>query len=169
MMNYSKAFKAGVLGTLVMTVLMAIARAAGVTALNIEMILGSMLTRHINAVSWMLGFMMWLLVGGIVAQLYAFGFEYVTDGANMWRGAAFSLAHASLAGIMVFALGSLHPLMRNNGGLLSPGPFAINYGTLTAVVFIGLHLVYGSWVGSLYSTKQRVGEIDESAPLRRAA
>ena len=167
-MNYSKAFKAGVLAAIVMTVLMAIARASDATALNIEMALGSMGTGHISALSWLLGFVMHVIVGGLVAQFYAFGFEYLIERASMWIGAGFALAHASIAGIAMFVLGSYHPLMRNHGVLPAPGPFAISYGALTAVMFVGLHLVYGAWVGSFYSMKPVV-EVRVSEEMPRAA
>jgi len=167
-MDYGKAFKAGILGAFAMTVLMVFARALNVTTLNIEMALGSMLTRQIGAISWMLGFMMYLLVGGLLAQLYAFGFEFLTERTSPWIGAGFSLVHASIAGVTMFALGSIHPLMRNNGELPAPGPFAINYGTLTAVAFVAVHLVYGSWVGSLYTMKPEAG-VRVSEEMPRAA
>jgi len=167
-MNYGKAFKAGMVGALAMTALMIVARALGVTTLNIEMALGTLLTQRINAGSWILGFMMHIIIGGLLAQLYAFGFEFLTERASAWIGAGFSLIHASIAGVVMFVLGSIHPLMRNSGEMPAPGPFAITYGTLTALVFVGLHLVYGSWVGSLYSMKPDV-EVHGSAELPRAA
>jgi hypothetical protein len=167
-MNYRKAFKAGMVGALAMTALMVMARALDVTTLNIEMALGTFLTQRINAGSWILGFMMHMIIGGLLAQLYAFGFEFLTERASVWIGAGFSLIHASIAGVAMFVLGSIHPLMRNSGELPAPGPFAITYGTLTALVFVGLHLVYGSWVGSLYSMRPQV-EVHGSEELPRAA
>jgi hypothetical protein len=139
-----------------------------VTSLNIEMALGSLLTGQIGALSWMLGFMMALLAGGLVAQFYAFGFEFLTERASAWIGAGFSLCHASIAGMLMFFLGSIHPLMRNHGMVPAPGPFAMNYGTLTAVAFVALHLVYGAWVGTLYAIKPEV-EVQVSQELPRAA
>jgi hypothetical protein len=65
-------------------------------------------------------------------------------------------------------LGTLHPLMRNKGELLAPGPFAINYGILTVVALIGLHLVYGAWVGTLCSIKTPE-EVHVSEEMPRAA
>lgn len=167
-MNYGKAFKAGMVGALAMTVLMVVARALDVTTLNIEMALGTLLTQKINAGSWILGLMMHIVLGGLLAQLYAFGFEFLTERAGAWIGAGFALIHASIAGVVMFVLGSIHPLMKNSGELPAPGPFAITYGTLTALVFVGLHLVYGSWVGSLYSMRPDV-EVHGSEELPRAA
>jgi hypothetical protein len=168
MLNYVNAAKAGALGAAGMTVLMIIARALDATTLNIEMALGSMLTQQMGAGSWLLGFIIHLAIGGLLAQLYAFGFEYLTEDANGWIGAGFGAIHASIAGLLMFLLGSIHPLMRNNGVLEAPGPFAIRYGMLTAVAFVGLHLVYGSWVGSMYAMKSEV-EVRASEDLPRAA
>jgi hypothetical protein len=168
-MNYGKAFKAGMLGALAMTVLMVIARALGVTTLNLEMALGSLLTGQIGAGSWMLGLIMHLIVGGLLAQVYAFGFDFVAERSSGWIGAGFSLIHTSFAGVVLFLLGSIHPLMRNNGVLPAPGPFAINYGALTAVAFVALHLVYGAWVGTLYSMKPQVEVHVPEEEMPRAA
>ena len=164
-MNYGKAFKAGMFGAAVMTVLMVIARTLEVTTLNIEMALGSMLTQQISTSSWMLGLVMHLIVGGLLAQLYAFGFEVLTKRASAWIGAGFSLVHTAIAGGVMAMLGSIHPLMMN-GQLLAPGPFAINYGTLTAAAFVALHLIYGACVGSLYSMRP---EVRASTQMPRAA
>src|SRR5688572_672682 len=98
-MNYSKAFKAGMVGAFAMTALMVIARALDVTTLNIEMALGTLLTQRIHAGSWILGFIMHIIIGGLLAQLYAFGFEFLTERTNAWIGAGFSLIHASIAGV----------------------------------------------------------------------
>jgi hypothetical protein len=168
-MNYGKAFKAGMLGALAMTVLMVIARGLGVTTLNIEMALGTLLTGQVSAGSWVLGLMMHLVVGGLLAQLYAFGFEYLAESTSAWIGAGFSLIHVTFAGTFMILLGTLHPLMRNNGELLAPGPFAINYGAITAVAFIGLHLVYGAWVGTLCAMRTIPEEVHISEEMPRAA
>jgi hypothetical protein len=168
MLNYVNAAKAGALGAAGMTVLMVIARALGVTTLNIEMALGSMLTQQIGAGSWLLGFIFHLAIGGLLAQLYVAGFEFLAEDANGWIGAGFGAIHASIAGLVMFLLGSIHPLMRNDGVLQAPGPFAINYGALTALAFVALHLVYGGWVGSMYAMQPEV-ESHASEDLPRAA
>jgi hypothetical protein len=168
MMNYMNTAKAGALGALAMTVLMVIARALGMTTLNIEMALGSLLTRQIGAGSWILGLMMHLAIGGLLAQLYAFGFEFLTERASAWIGAGFSLIHSAIAGLLMFWLGSIHPLMRSNGVITAPGPFAIEYGTLTAVAFVALHLVYGAWLGWSHTIWQAV-EVHPSDEMPRAA
>ena len=168
MMNYVSTAKAGALGALAMTVLMVIARALGMTTLNIEMALGSLLTQQIGAGSWILGLMMHLAIGGLLAQFYAFGFEVLTERASGWIGAGFSVIHSSIAGLLMFWLGSIHPLMRNNGVIPAPGPFAIEYGMLTAVAFIALHVVYGAWVGYWYAMRREV-EVHPSEEMPRAA
>ena len=169
MIEYGKAFKAGILGAFALTLLMYIARAMDVTALNTEMVLGSLLTHKTGAGSWILGFMLHLVIGGLLAEVYAFAFEFLTERSGMWIGAGFGLVHASFAGMAMFLLGSIHPLMRNHGVLPAPGPFAINYGALTAVAFIAVHAVYGAWVGSLYPARTVAAETDVSEEMPRAA
>jgi hypothetical protein len=168
MMNYKNTAKAGVLGALGMTVLMVIARALGLTSLNIEMALGSLLTQRVGAVSWILGLMIHLAVGALLAQIYAFGFDFLTERASAGIGAGFGAIHSAFAGLLMFWLGSIHPLMRNNGVIPAPGPFAISYGTLTAVAFIAVHLVYGACVGYWHAMRREV-EVHPSEEMPHAA
>jgi hypothetical protein len=164
-MNYGKAFLAGSLGALVMTGLMIVARALALTTLNLEMALGSFLTEEVSSTTWWLGLMIHVITGGVLAQFYAAGFEFITHRANAWIGAGFSLIHTIIAGGFMAILGSIHPLMKS-GQIQAPGPFTINYGMITAVAFVALHVIYGAWVGGMYTMGSRVSQ---ASKLPRAA
>jgi hypothetical protein len=153
-MNWGKAFLAGVIGGAVITILMILARLMGMTTMNLEMALGSMMTRNLNESTWLLGLVIHLLVSGLIAWAYMFGFEYVTHRSNWMMGVGFAVLHTIIAGLFMGMIGSLHPLMTpppaTEGLLMAPGYFAANFGTITLLAFILLHLIYGAIVGAFY-------------------
>jgi hypothetical protein len=142
---------------------MIIARAFNLTSLNLEMALGSFLTQELTTATWWLGLVIHMITGGVLAQFYAAGFEFLAR-SNAWIGAAFSLIHTLIAGLFMAMLGSMHPLMIN-GQILEPGPFTINYGMITAVAFVALHIIYGAWIGAMYTLRSS----HEAGRLSRAA
>ncbi len=160
-MDFRKAFLAGVIGGLAMTVLMMLGRMMGMTEMNLEIALGSMMTQALNPMSWGIGLVMHLVISGFIACIYAFGFEYVTQRANWAIGAGFAVVHLIIAGLVMGMMGMMHPLMVSppapppEGQLLAPGPFAANFGTMTTMAFIMLHLIYGAVVGALYEPIHR--------------
>jgi hypothetical protein len=134
-----------------MTVIMAIARGMGMPV-NISMLLGTMFGLAPSAGAWFLGFVVHLVISGLLAFLYGWGFEYGTHQANAGIGAAFSVIHVIVGGLFLGAMPALHPLIP--GMLSSPGIFLSNLGVAGVVAFIILHAVYGLIVGSLYGTVQ---------------
>jgi hypothetical protein len=164
-MNFPRAFYCGVVGGFVTLVVMIASRRMGMTALNVELLLGSLLTHDLSVLSGAIGVVLYLLLAGLLAYLYALGFVYVRERASWAIGLLFSLVHVIMTGLAMDALGDLHPLLIRpplpllEGHLLAPGLFAANFGVLTVVGLVALHFVYGGIVGALY---QRV-------PLRRLA
>ncbi len=158
-MNYGRAFLAGVIGGAVMSLLMFMGRMMGMTTMNLEMAIGSMITQTVGSTSWILGFVMHLMISGLIALIYAFGFENVTHKAGWLTGAGFGLIHLIIAGLVMGMMGSIHPLMVASqpvpeGRLLAPGFFAMNFGMMTTVAFIMLHIIYGAIVGAMYPPVQ---------------
>lgn len=165
-MNFGRAFIAGVIGGAVMTVLMFMGRMMGMTAMNLEMAMGSMITQTIGSTSWIIGFVMHLMISGLIALVYAFGFENITHKAGWLTGAGFGVIHVIIAGIFMGMMGMMHPLMVSSqpvpdGRLLAPGYFAMNFGMMTTVAFIMLHLIYGAIVGAFYAPVHQ--HIDDKA------
>ena len=155
-MNFGGAFLAGVVGGAVMTAMMATGRLTGMTEMNMEMALGSMVTQALGAGTWLLGLVMHLTLSGLIACLYAVGFEYVTRRAGWPVGVGFSVIHLIIGGLVMGMMGSFHPLMVNApppappGHLAAPGLFATNYGAMTTAAFVVLHLIFGAVVGAMY-------------------
>lgn len=148
-MNAIRAFSAGAAGAVLMSILMAAGRAAGLTTLNLEMMNGSLVTRTISGGTWLLGFALHIAAGGIFALIYAWFFEHVSHRAGAGTGSVYGMIHAALSGFGVMgAVPFIHPLIP--AALQAPGFFGNHYGTVTAVSFALLHLVYGAVVGAAY-------------------
>ena len=167
-MNFRRAFGAGALGAVVMSFLMAVGRYAGMTELNLEMGLGSMITMTINSGTWVVGLVVHLIAGGIVGLIYAAVFEHVARGATAGLGGAFGAIHSAISGVLLMMMPAVHPLMSTTPGvgqLQAPGPFGISYGLATAAAFVILHIIYGAIVGGAYVVrpKHRVMEIPRAA------
>lgn len=153
-MKTGRAFMAGALGGLVMTVLTAIARAMGMQV-NLEMLLGTMFGLSPGSAAWVLGLVMHLMISGLIALLYAFGFERVTHRAGAGIGAAFSFIHMVIAGVFMGVIPMMHPLVPEQ--LPAPGAFMVNMGAMGVGAFVMLHLIYGAIVGGIYGrTAERV-------------
>ncbi len=150
-MNYGRAFLAGVVGGAVMSVLMALGRMMGMQ-INLEMMLGSMVTASMSTGVWILGLVMHLIISGLIALAYAAGFEYVTHRADWMIGVAFAIIHILIAGVVVGMAASMHPLIPQQ--IPAPGMFMANMGTMGVIAFIMLHLIYGGIVGAMYQSAQ---------------
>lgn len=162
-MDFRRAFYSGVIGGVVTSLVMVVGRNMDITKLNVELALGSMLTQNLSNLSGAIGVLMYFLIAGLIACFYATGFVYVTQRASWAIGLLFSLVHLGMTGLVMDALGDLHPLMIRpplpllDGHLLAPGLFATNFGVMTVVGFVALHFVYGGIVGSMF----------QRTPLRR--
>jgi hypothetical protein len=146
-MYWGKAFWVGAFGGLAAIVVTALARVAGVPV-NLAMTLGTMFGLPPSAWTWFWGFIVHLVISGIIAWVYAAGFEYGTHRANAWLGAAFSVVHVIVAGLLFGLLPAIHPAIPEL--MAAPGIFLSNVGAGGVITFILVHLVYGLIVGALY-------------------
>jgi hypothetical protein len=148
-MRVGLAFAAGMIGWAVMVGLTILLRAIGATELNLSMIVGSLFTGQVSSGTWALGFVAGLIISGLIALVYAAVFEGLQR--SNWRlGLLGGAVHAAIGGVFFAAMSSFHPAMPDM--ITPPGPYAANYGTLTAVGFVALHLLFGAIVGGMYKT-----------------
>lgn len=147
-MKTSTAFWAGVAGAVMITLVTAIVRFVGIP-MNMEMMVGSMLTGTISSSTWMLGLVIHLAMGGLFGLLYGALFERATHRAGIGMGLAFGAAHAVIVGLILGLMPIMHPAMPDL--LPAPGAFAINLGLGATFLFIVLHLAYGAIVGGAYA------------------
>lgn len=146
-MKSGKAFLAGVIGGLVMTIVFAVARAMGMKA-NAEMMLGTMFGAVPSSGTWILGLFVHLTLSGLIALAYAVGFEYVAHRSGWLVGVGFSLAHILIAGIVMAMIPAIHPMIPEK--MPAPGAFMAAMGPIYAFAFLLEHLIYGAVVGALY-------------------
>ena len=147
-MKYGKAFAAGIVGAIAMTIIMVMARAMGMPA-NLEMMLGTMMGNPPSAMAWVIGLIIHLIAGGVLALIYAAGFEYWIQRADWLVGLGFGVIHTLFSGLVVLGmLPAIHPLVPEM--MAAPGVFMANLGVEGVVAFVALHLIYGAMVGAMY-------------------
>ena len=152
-MNASKAFGAGVVGGIVMVILMWLARTFLGMPMDLSMMEGTLLVRPPGPVAWVVGFLMHLILSGLIALLYAWAFEHVTHRAGAGVGALFGLVHAVLAGLFMGMVPAIHPLIPQV--MPAPGAFLSHIPGGVLALFV-LHAIYGAVVGAIYRPVEAV-------------
>lgn len=149
MMTKKAGIVLGVLGALMITLVTALVRQAGIP-MNLELMLGSMVMEEMTDTAWVLGFVMQLAAGGIFGLIYAEIFNRTTVPATGGAGAGIGLIHSVISGLFLAAIPLMHPMIAEVAP--PPGAFAINLGASAAVVFIALHVAFGALIGALGAT-----------------
>lgn len=143
----------GLVATVLLTTVIVAAQLAGLTRLDIPLMLGTLLTGDPDRAR-LYGFFVHLIMGQFFALFYAAGFAALGV-ATWWLGAGFGLIHAAIAGaVLVPLLPTAHPRMATERAgpssqilLEPPGLFALNYGWGTPLVTVAAHAVYGTVLG----------------------
>jgi uncharacterized membrane protein YagU involved in acid resistance len=156
-MNVLDAMLWGLMATIILTSVGALAHGMGLSRMSIVMLLGTMFTPDRSRAK-LLGLGLHLLFGWIFAFLYAGVFESL-GWATWWLGAATGLVHAAfVTGVVMPSLPAAHPRMaREDEGptmvrrLQPPGFLALHYGVRTPVVSAVAHILYGLVLGAFYT------------------
>ncbi len=156
------AILAGMAGGIAMSAMMRIAKAAGLTEMDMALIEGAMFTDDRNKAKGIGAFvhvvmMSGMLIGSIYAQL--FSVLAVAPGDAWWVGAAFGVAHGVIAGVGFAMIPAIHPRMGRTAAAHGPhhlhlqplGPFGKNYGAMTPAGVVMAHVIYGLVVGLVYA------------------
>lgn len=147
-MKTGKAFLGGMIGAVVMSAILWIARNwLGIPA-HMEMMLGTMVVSTPALTAWLVGFGIHVLIGGVLALIYAWGFEHVTHRAGWMVGLGFGLIHATISGLGMAMVPAIHPMIPER--MPAPGAFMANLGAIGIVAEYALHAVYGAIIGALY-------------------
>ena len=144
----------GLIATAAMTSIMVGAQLAGLSRMDIPLMLGTVVA-HDPDRARAAGIVMHTAAGQTFALMYAGAFALLGR-ATWWLGALFGLIHGMIAmTIIVPLLPSVHPHMaseregpRLDHVLEPPGLLALNYGTQTPVVTIAAHVVFGVLLGT---------------------
>ena len=145
----------GLIATAALTSVMTIAQLAGLTRLDLPLLLGTIVTEDPDRAR-IAGFFLHLLVGLGFALGYAAVFALLGE-ATWWLGALLGLLHAAVAlTVLVPLLPGVHPRLASaragrssTAALEPPGLFGLNYGRETPAVAIAAHLVFGIALGVL--------------------
>jgi hypothetical protein len=145
----------GLLATAVLTAVMMAAQLAGLTRLDLPLMLGTIVVVDPDRAR-VAGFFIHLVNGQVFALFYAAVFA-ATDRAAWWNGAILGVIHGTVALlVLVPLLPGVHPRMASERGAPSrgsvlepPGLLALNYGRETPVVALLAHLAYGVALGVL--------------------
>lgn len=148
------ALAGGFVGTVVLTTGLRLAQIAGLTRMDIPLLLGTAFTESRSRAS-AIGYVLHFLNGQIFALAYWAIFVAV-DQAGWLFGGVLGVVHAAFAGgaLVNILLPAVHPRMgsrwtdASQTPLLEPPGFMLwNYGRHTALVTMLGHIAYGSIVG----------------------
>jgi hypothetical protein len=166
-MKAGRAIAAGLVGGVAMTVLAWLVRQTGLQ-MNAEMMLGSILSSSPRLTTWLIGFVMHLVISALIALIYAWGFERVTHRAGAVVGLGFGVIHVVIAGVVMAMIPAIHPMIPES--MPAPGAFMANMGGTFVALFVIEHLLYGAIVGGMYGPVEHpaTGRPVAAADARRA-
>ncbi len=148
----------GLIATTALTAVMIGAQLAGLTRLDLPLLLGTLATPDPDRAR-VAGFFIHLVVGQAFALGYTTAFA-VLDMPTWWTGALLGLLHGTVAlAVIVPLLPGVHPRMASDragrsspAALEPPGLFALNYGVQTPAVAMVAHVAYGALLGWLLTS-----------------
>ena len=147
-MNILGALVAGLVGTIVMTAVMAMAPKMGMPEMDIVGMLGSMFDKNGNRT---VGIIIHLMMGMIFAIVYAALWNAGIGSISILWGAIFGTAHWLVSGLMMGGVGMMHAGVKA-GTVDAPGVYMTHNGGMMAFMggLIG-HILYGITVSLVYS------------------
>lgn len=145
----------GLIATATLTAVMIAAQMAGLTRLDLPLMLGTVVVADPDRAR-VAGFFLHLVNG----QVFALGYTAVfalTDRATWWGGGLLGALHGAVALLVIVPLlPGVHPRMAseraglaNRAVLEPPGLLGLNYGRETAVVTMLAHVAFGVALGML--------------------
>ena len=145
----------GLIATATLTAVMSGAQLAGLTRLDVPLMLGTILVADPDRAR-VAGFFLHLVTGQGFALGYAAAFAAVGE-ATWWAGGLLGLLHSAVALLVIVPLlPGVHPNMSSERAGLSgeaalepPGLLALNYGRETPIVTTLAHVAYGIALGLL--------------------
>ncbi|WP_328418095.1 hypothetical protein OG470_31180 [Micromonospora sp. NBC_00389] len=149
----------GLVATVALTATSITAQMAGLTRLDLPLVLGTIVTEDPDRAR-VVGFFIHLAAGQGFALGYAAVFA-VLHRATWWIGALLGALHVAIAlTVLLPLLPGVHPRMASHRAgpastavLEPPGLFALNYGVQTPTVTALVHVVYGVVLGLLLQAR----------------
>ena len=148
MINIIGAVVAGIVGTIVMTLVMVAAPKMGMPKMDIVGLLGSMFKKEGVRP---LGLMMHFMMGIVFAIIYAFLWSKGIGRASVGFGALFGTVHWLIVGLIMGMIPMLHAGIKA-GTVKAPGVYMTNNGGAKGFMggLVG-HIIYGITVALIYT------------------
>ena len=137
-MHPGRAFVAGVVGALAMSLVMVGVRAAGIP-LHIE----SQLAAALGTNAWIVGLLAHLVIGGALGILYGMAFELVLHQSGVGPGVILGAYNTIIAGFVWAAIGG-------------PGHFWSAVGPPGIIALFLAHMTFGAVVGAAFKAEERL-------------
>lgn len=146
-MNVIGAIVAGLVGTVVMSMLLVMAPGMGMPKMDIVGMLGSMFDKNGNS---MLGWALHLMMGVVFAIIYALLWSAGIGSATIVGGLIFGIVHWLMLGLVMAGVPMMHAGIRANT-VQAPGVYMTNAGGMMAFVggLMG-HALFGLVVALVY-------------------
>ena len=146
-MNILGAIVAGLVGTVIITMVVNVAPQMGMPTMDIVGMLGSMFSPQGNRP---MGLAMHLMMGIVFAIIYALLWNAGLGTVNLLWGALFGAGHWLVAGTMMGGMSMMHAGVKA-GTVEAPGVFMVNRGGMMAFIggLIG-HIIFGLVVALVY-------------------
>lgn len=149
----------GLLATATLTAVLIGAQMAGLTRLDLPLVLGTLVSADPDRAR-VAGFFLHLAAGQVFALGYAATFALLHH-ATWWLGGLLGTLHVAVAlTVLLPLLPGVHPRMASHRAgpastavLEPPGLFALNYGVQTPAVAVVAHVVYGVVLGILLQAR----------------
>jgi hypothetical protein len=151
MRSAREAFLGGITAAAVMSAMMALGRLAGLRG-DLELGLGVLVSGSVGRGAWPLGFLLHLLLGGLIGLVYAALLDRFMLREQPGAGVYLGLCHAIAAGVLVGALGAAQPAVANAAGL---SLFMGAGGVAGVIWFFMLHVTFGGVFAGLYGRRWR--------------
>lgn len=152
---YSVAFYAGCIAAAAMALVLFLARATGLTRMDLSLELGSIINPVAVPGVWCLGFMLHVVFGGVFALLYAAILDTWSRPGAM-SGAVLGAVHAVVAGLaFAFLIPLVHDAVPGRPLATHPGFMGLNFGAATVPLFAIIYVIYGAIVGAALNAAQR--------------
>lgn len=146
-MNLIGAIIAGIVGTIVITIVMEMAPKMGMPKMDMVGMLGAMFSPESNRT---LGMAMHLMMGVVFAIIYALLWNLGIGTQGLLWGAIFGIGHWLIAGSMMAGMPMMHAGIKA-GAIEAPGIFMLKNGGIMAFMggLMG-HIIFGLVVALVY-------------------
>jgi hypothetical protein len=143
----------GLIATVSLTMIMAVAQLMGLSRMDLPLMLGTIFVEDLDRAR-VIGFVVHVINGQVFALVYANAFSLL-DEATWLLGGAFGAFHGLAAlTVAIPVLPGVHPRMASDRSgpslapvLEPPGFLGLNYGAETPAITMVAHIIYGMLLG----------------------